>query len=306
MSYHVAQLNIAEMVAPLDDPIMRDFVEALDPINAMAETSRGFVWRLKDDTGDATANRVLNDPLLLVNMSVGEDLNTLKDFVYNSGHLDVLRAKRKWFRSPDAAHLVLWWVRPGHIPNVDEGRQRLEMLRRDGPAQAAFTFTRIFSPPHSKMVEIRLGVPADAGVLTEIAFAAKRHWGYPEDWIRLWHEDLVVTEAYVVDNIVYVAEFAGERVGFVGLDLSPGAEEVDHLWVKPEWMGTGVGRKLMRRALDHCSSIGVDCLHVVSDPHTQDFYCKLGAVYEGEQKSIPEPRTIPVLKFELSHASAGG
>lgn len=147
--------------------------------------------------------------------------------------------------------------------------------------------------------EIRAGVPADAPVLTRVAHAAKRHWGYPEEWIRTWCGDLTVTAEYIEHHPIYVAERAGCAVGFVGLELSPGQAEVDHMWVLPEWMGRGIGRVLMERAQRHCRDRRVERLRVVSDPHAKDFYLRMGAYYEGEYQSTPAPRTLPVLRFDL-------
>lgn len=146
--------------------------------------------------------------------------------------------------------------------------------------------------------DIRAGVPGDAGALTTIALAAKRYWGYPEEWLRLWQQDLVVTERYIQSNPVYVGQAGDKPVGFVGLDMRPRREEVDHLWVLPQWMGRGIGRRLMQRALAYCGDAGVGSLRVTSDPHATEFYLGLGAVYEGEVPSSPVPRTIPLLRFD--------
>jgi GNAT superfamily N-acetyltransferase len=153
--------------------------------------------------------------------------------------------------------------------------------------------------------DIRAGVPRDAGALTTIALAAKRYWGYPEEWLRLWQQDLVVTERYIQTNPVYVAEAGDEPIGFVGLDMCPQREEVDHMWVLPQWMGKGIGRRLMQHALTYCGDAGVGSLRVTSDPHVTKFYSGLGAVYEGEVPSSPAPRTIPLLRFDIDKSIAG-
>lgn len=150
------------------------------------------------------------------------------------------------------------------------------------------------------MADIRIGVPGDAETLTEIANAAKRHWRYPEEWLQLWQQDLAVSARYILVNPVYIAEAEGKPVGFVALDLKPGREEVDHLWVLPRWMGKGIGRRLLERALEHCLTEGVETLRVLSDPHAKEFYRSMGAVYEGDFPSYPAPRTIPVLRFEIN------
>ena len=117
----------------------------------------------------------------------------------------------------------------------------------------------------------------------------------------MWQADLVVTEGYVLDHPVYVADINGSPVAFVALDMRAGREEVDHLWVLPQSMGRGTGRRLLERALAHCRDAGVESLRVLSDPHAMGFYRKLGAVYEGEVPSIPAPRTIPLFRVDIDN-----
>lgn len=148
-------------------------------------------------------------------------------------------------------------------------------------------------------IRIRPGRPDEAAALTEIAFAAKRHWGYPESWIDLWRDDLTVLPQYIDDNIVYVAEKCRESIGFVALDIIDVEAEVDHLWVLPAHMGKGVGRQLMHSALRYCRSTAVESVRVVSDPNARAFYAKLGAVYQREIDSNPKPRKLPLLSFQL-------
>ena len=139
-TWHLAQLNVGRMIAPVTAPEIADFMAALDPINALAEAAPGFVWRLQTDEGNATAIHAFDDPLLLLNMSVWESIASLRAFTYTTAHTDVLRRRREWFERLAEAHLVLWWVPFGHIPTVAEALERLERLRRDGPTPAAFTF----------------------------------------------------------------------------------------------------------------------------------------------------------------------
>jgi hypothetical protein len=143
---HVAQLNIAKFKAPLDDPGMAGFVEQLDPINALADGWPGFVWRLQTEEGNATAIRAFDDDLMLVNMSVWESVDALGEFVYRSGHLDVMRRRREWAAYMGEAHLCLWWIEAGEIPTVDEAKERLHHLRAHGPTPTAFTFKHPFPP----------------------------------------------------------------------------------------------------------------------------------------------------------------
>ena len=135
------------MLAPLDSPIMAGFVALLPTVNAEADRSPGFVWRLETSDGDATSIRAFDDPMILVNMSVWESVEALKDFVYRSGHVVPLRDRGQWFERPQQAHLAMWWIPAGHIPTVEEARERLEYLRTHGPSGFAFTFTALFAPP---------------------------------------------------------------------------------------------------------------------------------------------------------------
>jgi hypothetical protein len=147
-AFHLAQLNIALPRAPLDAPLLAEFVARLEPVNAQADASPGFVWRLQTEDGDATGIRAFGDDRLIVNMSVWESLEALRAFVYsNRAHLDALRRRREWFERFADAYLVLWWVPAGHLPDVAEAEERLALLRALGPSPEAFTFRRHFSPP---------------------------------------------------------------------------------------------------------------------------------------------------------------
>lgn len=147
MSRHqLAQLNIAELKAPIDSPELEDFVDNLDRINALAESSPGFVWRLIGEGNDATSLRPLGDNII-VNMSVWKNVSSLRDFVYKTAHVQILKRKREWFTRMADAHMCLWWVPEGHEPTVAEAVQRLEHLRRHGPTTESFTFVEAFAAP---------------------------------------------------------------------------------------------------------------------------------------------------------------
>jgi hypothetical protein len=118
----------------------------LDPVNAVADASPGFVWRLQTEDGNATALRPYEDDRMIVNMSVWESIDALAAFVYRSGHVDVMRRRREWFESMKP-YMVLWWTPAGAIPTVDEAKERLEHLRVNGPTPYAFTFTARFPSP---------------------------------------------------------------------------------------------------------------------------------------------------------------
>ena len=154
--YELAQLNIAVMKEPLDSPHMADFVANLDRINALAESSPGFVWRLQTEEGDATALRPLGDSTL-VNMSVWEDVAALNQYVYKTAHVEIMRRRKEWFERMSEAHMVLWWVPQGHRPSVVQAVERLQLLRKHGPSADAFTFRHAVPPPDAQEQTISFG-----------------------------------------------------------------------------------------------------------------------------------------------------
>jgi hypothetical protein len=156
--YELAQLNIGVVRGPMDSPIMAEFAGNLDRINALAETAPGFVWRLQTPEGNATAIRPFENENTLINMSVWQDIDSLRKFVYRSAHADILRRRREWFDKLNEAILVLWWVPRGHRPTVEEAIARLEVLRRQGPHPEAFSFRETYSPPDAPATEQSGGV----------------------------------------------------------------------------------------------------------------------------------------------------
>ena len=138
--FQLAQINVGRLRAPVDSPLVAEFMEALDPINAVAEATAGFVWRFQTEEGNATAVRPYDDDRILVNMSVWVSADHLAEFVYRSAHAEYLRRRREWFERMTETNAALWWVPAGHIPTIEEGIERLEHLRANGPSPHAFTF----------------------------------------------------------------------------------------------------------------------------------------------------------------------
>ncbi len=147
MTYHLAQLNIGKFRYPLTDERMAGFVEQLKPINALADGTPGFIWRLQDEAGDATAIRPFPDDMLAVNFSVWESIDALFNYVYYSDHAKVLRERKQWFEHMSEHYLVMWWIPAGYTPTLEDAKERLEALRRDGPTPFAFTFKKNFAAP---------------------------------------------------------------------------------------------------------------------------------------------------------------
>ena len=136
----LAQANVARMRGPLEDDVMAGFAARLEPLNVLADESPGFVWRYQTDEGGATEVRVFNDELILFNMSVWESIEALENFVYRSDHIEALQKKAEWFERASRASLALWWIEAGHLPSVEEAKERFDMLWRDGPSADVFTF----------------------------------------------------------------------------------------------------------------------------------------------------------------------
>ena len=151
-AYHLAQINIARLLAPLDSAQLVDFVNNLEPINTLADQSPGFVWRLKTEEGDATSIQAFDDSMIIVNMSVWESVEALKNFAYASQHALIMKRRREWFDRFPSAYMVLWWIERGHIPTPLEARQRLDSLDQHGPTAFAFTFRNLFDSPDSDPV----------------------------------------------------------------------------------------------------------------------------------------------------------
>ena len=147
-AYELAQLNIGIIKGPIDSPVMAEFVANLDRINALAERTPGFVWRLQTEEGNATAIRPYpENENMAVNMSVWRDVASLNKYVYSSEHVQIMRRRKEWFEKMDQAFLVLWWVPKGHRPSIEEAKARLDQLRAKGPTAEAFTFRQAFPPP---------------------------------------------------------------------------------------------------------------------------------------------------------------
>ncbi|HKP35842.1 MAG TPA: GNAT family N-acetyltransferase [Pyrinomonadaceae bacterium] len=150
-------------------------------------------------------------------------------------------------------------------------------------------------------IEIRRAQPEEAETLTGIAHAAKRHWGYPEHWIAHWKPDLTITPDFISANEVFVAIVEGEVVGCCALVLSDSLAEIEHMWIKPEYMGAGVGRALFTHARTRAADLNLRELELSADPNAEGFYKCMGAVRIGEVKSEidGQPRVLPRMKVGL-------
>lgn len=145
-SHQLAQLNIAKMKYTIESPDMSDFVANLERINALAEESPGFIWRLQTEEGDATNIRTFGSDIL-VNMSVWKDVGSLHNYVYRTAHTEIMSRRKEWFDRMEEAYSVLWWIPNGNYPTPDEAKERLENLQVNGPTNQAFTFKKAFPVP---------------------------------------------------------------------------------------------------------------------------------------------------------------
>lgn len=145
-SFHLAQVNIARLRAPITDPLLADFVANLDRVNGLAEAAPGFVWRLKGDEGNALAVRAFDDDALIINISVWDGIDSLFEYTYKSDHVGVFRRRTEWFVPLGTSHLALWWIPAGHQPDANEAKESLAHLDAHGPTPRAFTFKQRFTP----------------------------------------------------------------------------------------------------------------------------------------------------------------
>ena len=149
---------------------------------------------------------------------------------------------------------------------------------------------------------LRRALSREAGLLSEIALQAKRHWGYPENWIEHWKADLTITPEFITANEVYVAAEGDDILGFCALVLHDGKAELEHLWVKPEHMGTGVGRRLFVHARERATALNASAMGISADPNAAGFYEHLGARHVGriESKIEGQTRVLPRLSLDLA------
>jgi N-acetylglutamate synthase-like GNAT family acetyltransferase len=149
---------------------------------------------------------------------------------------------------------------------------------------------------------IRSASPEDAQTLTTIALDAKRHWGYPENWIKHWEADLTISSDFIRDNHVYVAEDNGEIRGFYALCVAGDKAELEHMWVTPAMIGTGIGKELFLDAMERAAKLNVNAVEISSDPNAAGFYKRMGATQIGEVDAPVdgEPRKLPRLEIKPS------
>jgi len=145
--WHLAQLNIAKLIAPIDSPTLAGFVAELDRINALADSSEGFVWRLQSEEGDATTVEHSFGDDVIINASVWKSVEHLHNYVYRTAHAKIMSRRKEWFHRIPEVYTVLWWVPEGHRPSLTEAEKKLNLLKEHGPSAEAFTFKQRYSSP---------------------------------------------------------------------------------------------------------------------------------------------------------------
>lgn len=147
--HHLAQINVARMVGiNIEDPIMKAFVDNLDSINRLAENSEGFIWRLKDESNNASSFNPYDDPQVIINVSVWENIESLKQFTFKTMHANFIKRRKEWFTKYGNAYFAMWWIKQGDFPSVEDAVGRLAYLQKHGPSEQAFTFKETFSKPN--------------------------------------------------------------------------------------------------------------------------------------------------------------
>jgi GNAT superfamily N-acetyltransferase len=248
---HLAQLNIGRIVAPLDHPRLEPFVSNLDAVNALAEASPGYVWRLQTDEGDATALRPYPDPDVIVNLTVWESVESLKQFVYQGDHLAIFRRRREFFEVPSQAYVVLWWVPEGHIPSLEEAKDRLDFLRRHGPSPWAFTFAHV--EPALLVERATVDDPVAAQLINELnADIMATHADGNHFW-RLTPDDVAPGRGAFL-----VLALGGEPVGCGAVrKLTADEAELKRMFVRPAARNRKIGAVIVDALEAEARTLGV-------------------------------------------------
>ncbi len=254
MHYHLAQLNISPMKAALDSPIMADFVANLDRINALAESSAGFVWRLQTNDGNATALRPFGENIL-VNMSVWQDVETLSAYAYQSAHVAFVRRRKEWFERMPVSSVVLWWLPAGHKPTLEDARERLEYLRQSGPSPWAFTAQHAFSAPDAAAeLTLRDVIASDLPIFFQhqqdsaanhmVAFTSADPTDrkmFDQHWVKVLSDESITKQTillgeHVIGNLVGYELFDEHNIGY---------------WLGKEYWGQGLATRALVAFLRH-------------------------------------------------------
>lgn len=267
MHWQLAQLNIARMKAPLDDAHMRGFAEGVDAMNQLAESSEDFVWRLQGEDGDATDQSPYDDASILVNLSVWESVEALQNYAYKSEHRHFIKARRDWFEDFEGLHQVLWWVPRGVEPSSLEAKMRLALLQRAGAGDWAFSFKQRADKPQSASVS-----ETDMSALRDL----------------LTRADLGVEGLQDLDKkSVVLAKQGAELLGGVAVQRCGAHGLLRSLVVSPDVRGAGLGRDLVRLAVEQAREQKMHCLWLLTET-AATFFLQQGFV-SADRGAAPAP-----------------
>jgi GNAT superfamily N-acetyltransferase len=270
--YHIAQLNISTLLAPIDDPSIADFADNLDRINAIGDAAPGFVWRLQTDDGNATSIQSYPDPLVIVNMTVWTSVAALKEFAYRTEHADFLARRREWFAAGSTG-VVLWWIRAGDLPTLNDAKRRLEFLQRHGASPYAFRFAR---PPAPFLVErTSLEDPDALDLIARLNDELTGRYDDPSDnHFRLEPDEVSPgVGAVVVGRLADRAVACGaiRRIRDLDRDIDGDLDgdvhgngrriaEIKRMYVAPDARGNKLGAAILDRLEHEASVLGIDQL----------------------------------------------
>jgi GNAT superfamily N-acetyltransferase len=294
--FHLAQVNIARMRAPLDDPSMEGFRSQLDAVNAVADQSPGFVWRLSTPEGDATAIRAFEEDNVLFNLSVWESIEALHRYVYEGAHLGPLRDRRQWFLPYEGPMLALWWIPAGHVPTVEEAKAKLDELGRNGATASAFTFRSPFPAPEpgpaaqerdqalprSPFQEAsESDLPALTALINEAYAPAE---GFLYEGPRITAEAVALKLAH--GRFLLAHDEAGAICACVHVTITGDSGYFGLLSVSPAHQGRGLGRALAGAAEALCRAQGCPAVTIDVVNHRREllpFYASLGYEVVGQR-----------------------
>lgn len=240
MELHLAQVNVATLRQPMEHPATAPFAEGLDPVNALAESSPGFVWRLQTEEGNATSIRAFPNPLTIPNLSVWESLPQLRDFVYRGVHRDFFRQRADWFEAGSVT--AMWWIPAGTLPTLDDAKSRLTFIDRFGPSPWAFEMGQQF--PTLVVVARELDHPDVAAMIGRLNSELKART--PQGGSNFFH--LAAEHVEPGNGAFYVAYLDGSPAAcgaYRRIDEAPGAAEVKRMWAHPDHRGNKLGAAVL-------------------------------------------------------------
>ncbi|MCU1504899.1 MAG: hypothetical protein JWM12_4253 [Ilumatobacteraceae bacterium] len=236
---HLAQVNIGTLRQPIEHPLIAEFADALDPVNAAGEASPGYIWRLRDESGNATSIRIFDDPLKLLNLTVWESIEALRAFAYRGTHRDFLRRRSEWFE-PDGSATAMWWIPAGTVPTAQEAARRVAFLERFGDSPHAFRLGQ----QHPQAVVVRTDLASPDAQMLIGALDAELLGRYPEPGSTFF----TLTEGQVAPGRggFYVAYVDGSPLGCGAYRIPAGATaEIKRMYVTPEARGMKLGAAIL-------------------------------------------------------------